>query len=286
MATRERRLQSAPLDIYEGSAELAANAVEPRVSIVMPTKNEARNLPHVFELMPPDIHEIIVVDGYSRDDTVKVAESLDSRVQIVEQTRPGKGNALAHGFGAVTGDIVVMLDADCSADPREIPKFVDALRGGADMAKGSRYMAGGGSDDITRIRSQGNRSLTGMVNMLFRTRFTDLCYGYNAFWTHCLPQLSIDSDGFEVETQIAIRAAKARLAITEVPSHEFNRLHGVSNLNAMRDGLRVQRTILRELVGHRGIPIIDHAERRAHARGRAAAARLERRACFVHGAFA
>jgi hypothetical protein len=147
-------------------------------------------------------------------------------------------------------------------------------------------MQGGGSDDITRLRSQGNLRLTGMVNLLFRTKFTDLCYGYNAFWTHCLPQLALDSDGFEVETQIAIRAAKAKLRIEEVPSHEFSRLHGTSNLNAMRDGLRVQRTIFRELAGYRGIPIIHHHERREHVRGIPAGAPLERRACFVHAAFA
>jgi glycosyltransferase involved in cell wall biosynthesis len=286
MAISERRLQAVPDHEYGDFSSQSTGASQPRISIVMPTKNEAKNLPHVFELIPDDIHEIVVVDGYSRDDTVAVAESLDARVRVIEQTRPGKGNALAHGFGAVTGDIVVMLDADCSADPREIPLFVDALRRGADMAKGSRYMPGGGSDDITRLRSQGNRRLTGMVNLLFRTGFTDLCYGYNAFWTHCLPQLAVDSDGFEVETQIAIRAAKAKLRIEEVPSHEFSRRHGVSNLNAMRDGLRVQRTILRELAGQRGAPIVEHDERRQHVRGVPTAAQHERRACFVHGAFA
>jgi glycosyltransferase involved in cell wall biosynthesis len=286
MALNACRPQLAPDYESEGFVSTGTGATQPRVSIVMPTKNEALNLPHVFELMPDDIHEIIVVDGYSRDDTAEVALSLDSRVRVIEQTRPGKGNALAHGFGAVTGDIVVMLDADCSADPREIPLFVAALRGGADMAKGSRYMDGGGSDDITRVRSQGNLRLTGMVNLLFRTKFTDLCYGYNAFWTHCLPQLSLDSDGFEVETLIAIRAAKAKLRITEVPSHEFSRRHGVSNLNAVRDGLRVQRTIFRELAGSRGVPIIHHDERRHHARGIPAASVAERRACFVHGALA
>lgn len=286
MAISERRLMPEPIHQSAEFSSTVPGSREPRVSIVMPTKNEAKNLPHVFELIPENIHEIILVDGYSRDDTVAVARSLDSRVRVVEQTRPGKGNALAHGFGAVTGDIVVMLDADCSADPREIPRFVETLRGGADMAKGSRYMQGGGSDDITHLRSQGNRRLTDMVNLLFRTKFTDLCYGYNAFWTHCLPQLSVDSDGFEVETLIAIRAAKARLRIQEVPSHEFSRLHGTSNLNALRDGLRVQRTILRELAGQRGVPIVKHDERRQHVRGIPTAATLERRACFVHGATA
>jgi glycosyltransferase involved in cell wall biosynthesis len=256
-----------------------APATAPRVSIVMPARNEARNLPHVFERIPADVHEIIVVPGNSTDGTGEVARELDDRVVLVEQSRKGKGNALAHGFAAVTGDIVVMLDADCSADPEEIPAFVDTLVAGADFAKGSRHLRGGGSEDLTLLRSMGNKALTHSVNMLFRTRYSDLCYGYNAFWTHCLPHINIDSDGFEVETMMNIRIAKAGLAVSEVPSFERSRLYGASNLNAVRDGLRVARTIGRELRGHRQIPVIPSIERRAHPRGHAIEAG-ERRACF------
>jgi hypothetical protein len=139
-----------------------------------------------------------------------------------------------------------MLDADGSADPAEIPAYVSALQSGADFAKGSRYLTGGGSSDITGLRSLGNRTLGGIVNALFGTRYTDLCYGYNAFWRHCLPVMNVDCDGFEVETLINIRIARARLSIAEVPSFERDRIHGESNLNTFRDGWRVLRTIFRE----------------------------------------
>lgn len=218
----------------------------PRVSVVVPTLNEAANLPHVFAKLPADLHEVIVVDGFSTDDTIAVAEALRPDVRIVLQERRGKGNALACGFAAVTGDIIVMLDADGSADPDEIPAFVDALLAGADFAKGSRYLPGGGSTDITGLRSFGNRSLGRVVNTLFGTKYSDLCYGYNAFWTHCLDAIDVDCDGFEVETLINIRIARAGLAVTEVPSFELDRLFGSSNLNATRDGLRVLRTIITE----------------------------------------
>lgn len=257
-----------------------SDQAEPKISIVMPTRNEAKNLPHVFAEIPADVHEIIVIDGYSTDGTVEVAQFLDPRVKIVYQSRKGKGNALAHGFAAVTGDIIVMLDADCSADPKEIPIFVEALRNGADLAKGSRYMKGGGSTDITIVRSSGNRALTSQVNVLFGTRYTDLCYGYCAFWTHCVPLLALDADGFEVETMINIRAAKAKLTVAEVPSFEYPRLHGASNLNAFRDGLRVQRTIWRERFNRRGSPIVPQVERRGHTRGERIEGSFERRACF------
>ena len=145
-------------------------APRPRVSVVMPTLNEARNLPHVFARLPSDIHEVIVVDGHSVDDTLTVARQLRPDVRIVRQTRKGKGNALACGFAAATGDVIATVDADGSADPGEIPLFVEALLAGADFAKGTRYGAGGGSSDITRLRSLGNRVLSDFVNVCYGTR--------------------------------------------------------------------------------------------------------------------
>jgi len=223
-------------------------AQAPTISVVIPTLNEAANLPHVFARLPRGIDEVVIVDGHSVDDTVAVARSLRPDARIVLQDGRGKGNALACGFAAATGDIIVMLDADGSTDPAEIPQFVDALLAGYDFAKGSRFIAGGGSADITGIRRLGNLALSGLVNVLFRTRYSDLCYGYNAFWRHCLPHLHVTCSGFEVETLINIRVARARLAVAEIPSMEHERLFGESNLNAVRDGLRVLRTIVRERV--------------------------------------
>lgn len=226
-------------------ADTVADA--PRVSVVVPTRNEARNLPHVFRDMPRDVHEVIVVDGHSTDGTSEVARRLWPSVQIIEQRGRGKGNALALGFAAVTGDIVVMLDADGSADPAEIPRFVAALVAGAEVAKGSRFLPGGGSTDITALRRLGNDALTGLVNALWGTTYTDLCYGYNALWAWCARDVDVDCDGFEVETLINIRVAEAGWRVTEVPSFELERIHGTSNLRAHRDGWRVLRTIGSEL---------------------------------------
>jgi glycosyltransferase involved in cell wall biosynthesis len=219
-----------------------------RVSVVIPTLNEQENLPYVFARLPPGLHELIVVDGHSTDRTVAVALQLRPDARIVMQAGRGKGNALAAGFAACTGDIVVMLDADGSTDAAEIPRFVAALCNGADFVKGSRFAQGGASSDITRIRKLGNRVLSAMVNSLYGTSYTDLCYGYNAFWTRCLPYMHVDCDGFEVETLINVRIAKAGLVVHEVPSYERNRIHGASNLSALRDGRRVLRTIASERV--------------------------------------
>src|SRR3954464_11859260 len=232
----------------------------PAVSVVIPALNEERNLPHVFAALPASITEVIVVDGGSKDRTVAVARELRPDVVIVQQTRTGKGNALACGFAACTGEIIVMIDADGSTDPTEIPSFVAELVAGADFVKGSRFDKGGHSHDITRLRKLGNDGLNLVVNVLFGTRFTDLCYGYNAFWRHVVPVLDLPDtalprrsdgakiwgDGFEIETMINIRAAVDGMKVGEVGSVEHARIHGESNLNTFRDGFRVLRTIFSE----------------------------------------
>ena len=232
----------------------------PSVSVVIPALNEARNIPHVFAQIPADVYEVVLVDGFSVDDTVAIARELRPDVRVVAQTRQGKGNALACGFAAATGDIIAMVDADGSADPGEISRFVAALLDGADFAKGTRFAEGGGSSDITRLRSFGNYALTTFFNACYGRNYTDLCYGFNVFWRRHLPVLGLEAtspcqpngdgqlwgDGFEIETLIHVRVAKAGLVVAEVPSFEHARIHGVSNLNAFRDGRRVLKTILAE----------------------------------------
>jgi glycosyltransferase involved in cell wall biosynthesis len=231
-----------------GRRERRDYRTRPTVTAVIPTLNEAENLPHVLGRLPSGVNELIIVDGHSTDATVKVTQRLRPDARIVVQDRRGKGNALACGFAAARGDIIVSVDADGSTDPREMPNLIAPLIHGADFVKGSRYLEGGGSADITRLRSLGNRALGTSVNLLFRTRYTDLCYGYNAFWRRCLSQLHVTCDGFEVETIMNVRAAKVGLNVIEVPSFERNRIHGVSNLNAWRDGRRALRAIVHERV--------------------------------------
>lgn len=248
----EQSLQSAELDerrVRSPTTVLDEPSVGtgiPRVSVVIPTLNEAQNLPHVLTGLPAIVAEVIVVDGHSIDGTPDVARRFCPDAQIIEQSGTGKGDALRCGFAAATGDILVMMDADGSADPAEIESFISALLAGADFAKGTRFDDGGGSSDITRLRKAGNRALSGLVNMLFGTRYSDLCYGYNAFWRHCLPAMNVDCAGFEIETLINIRIARAGLRVQEVPSFEHERLHGQSNLRTFRDGRRVLATIIRE----------------------------------------
>ncbi len=218
-----------------------------RISIVIPAHNEARNLHYVLPHLPESLHEVILVNDHSTDETVEVARKLLPAIHIVDTERGrGKGAALQTGFRAATGDIIVMMDADGSSDPKEIPRFIQALQAGAYLAKGSRFIGDGGSADITPLRRLGSLVLISITNRLFGVRFTDMFCGFNAFWKSCLDYFEIDCNGFEVEAQLHLRICKANLEIAEVPSYEHARIHGASNFRTFRDGWRVLKMIVKE----------------------------------------
>jgi hypothetical protein len=234
-----------------GSGHLASgySPADVTVSVVIPTLNEARNLPHVLPRIPSWVDEVVLVDGRSVDGTPELAAALLPGVRIVEQPLPGKGAALRAGFRAARGDIIVTLDADGSADPAEIPAFVGHLLAGADFAKGSRFLQGGGTNDMELVRRAGNWGLRALVRLGFGGRYSDLCYGYNAFWKdRVLPVIDGNADGFEIETLMNVRVLEAGMSVAEVPSYEAPRIHGESHLRTWRDGYRVLRTIVREWI--------------------------------------
>jgi glycosyltransferase involved in cell wall biosynthesis len=228
------------------SGPATAAADRPRVSVVIPTLNEEANIAWVLERLPDFIAEVVLVDGRSVDRTVEVARAVRPDIRVVLETEPGKGAALRAGFAAASGDYIVMIDADGSMDPGEIARFVDALEQGCDFVKGSRFATGGGTADMSRVRQLGNAALRGAVNLLYRTNFTDLCYGFIGFRRDRLDYLRLDSSGFEIETEMVARAVVASLRIGEVPSFEAERRSGESNLIAWRDGRRALATLLRE----------------------------------------
>ncbi len=249
---------TATLDFqYSGDRALGRRGLRPshpRVTVVVPAKNEAANIREVLPYLD-GFFEVVVVVGEDDEESAMAARAALPSARVVYQSRSGKGNALVCGFWEANGDVIVTFDVDGSADPHEIPRFVEALTRGADLAKGSRFCPGGGSQDITQFRSLGNYGLNVLASGLTGTRFTDLCYGFNAFWADqlpvlCLPDSETDvpqfGDGFEIEAMIIGRFAIAKAIIIEVPSYEYDRYYGDSNLNAIRDGFRVLGTLLRD----------------------------------------
>jgi glycosyltransferase involved in cell wall biosynthesis len=224
----------------------SAHVSSARVSVVIPALNEERCIAWVLERLPSIVAEVILVDGRSTDRTVEIARAVRPDLKVVLEQAPGKGAALRAGFAAATGDYIVMLDADGSMDPDEIERFVTALQDGLDFVKGSRFADGGGTADMSLIRRLGNGALRGAVNRLYRTNMSDLCYGYMAFRRDRLSCLRLQSDGFEIETEMTVRAVTASLRIGEVASYEAPRRYGETHLHAWRDGKRVLRTLLRQ----------------------------------------
>jgi glycosyltransferase involved in cell wall biosynthesis len=238
--------QTAISEISDRSAQNGSDRWHYKVSLIIPTLEEAENLKIVLPAIPNIVDELIIVDGGSTDGTLDVVSELRPSAKIIVDTVPGKGHALRRGFEAAVGDILVMMDADGSMDPADIGTFVAALEAGADVAKGSRFLQGGGSADMTIVRRLGNRALTRAVRLAFGGRYSDLCYGYMAFWRHVLPMFDSHVRGFEVETFLNVRALAAGLRVVEVASFESARLYGESHLRAFRDGSRALLTIGRE----------------------------------------
>jgi hypothetical protein len=217
-----------------------------RVSVVIPARNEARNIAWVLQHIPLDVDEIVLVDGRSTDLTIQVALTIRPDTVVVLDDTPGKGCAIRKGIETATGDFVVMLDADGSMDPREISRFIKPLLNGHDLVRGSRFTPGGGTVDMSPLRKVGNRAFLLLTRILYGVSRSDLCYGYAAFRRSTIMALGLTATGFEIEAQLFLRAERAGLAVTEVPSFEAPRRAGTSSLHTFRDGWRVLQTIIAE----------------------------------------
>lgn len=221
------------------------------VTVVIPSMNEEQNIAWVLRNLPPQVDEVVLVDGRSVDRTVEVARMVRPDINVVLETRPGKGAAVRAGINAAKGDIIAMLDADCSMNPQELSRFIEPVAEGFELVKGSRFLPGGGTTDMTQVRSLGNQFLLGVVNRLYGVSFTELCYGYMAFHRDAVQSLDLRADGFEIEAEIVTKAIRSGYRIAEVPSFEHERQFGNSNLHAFRDGFRILWTMVR----HRVTPV-------------------------------
>jgi glycosyltransferase involved in cell wall biosynthesis len=215
-----------------------------KVSIVIPTLNEEKNLSHVFKEIPKNVDEIIVVDGYSTDKTVKIAKRHGAKVVFDDV---GKGSALRKGMEEAKGDIIVTMDADLSHRGVELGLLIEAIKTGFDIAMGSRFIQGGGTADMPWYRKLGNKFFVSLVNVLWGTNYSDLCYGYRSFRKDCIKKLNLKSDGFGIETEIAIKAKKKKLKVIEIPSYEKARANGIGKLRTFSDGSSILKCIIEEV---------------------------------------
>jgi hypothetical protein len=270
--------------------------LSPSLTVVIPALNEEHNLPLILQNLPP-VDEVVVVDGRSHDDTMAIAREVRPDAVVIRQTRSGKGNALVCGFAASTGDIIVTLNADGSADPGELPRFVDALLSGAEAAHGSRLRPGGDHRDAGALERIGHGLLCRVVNLFLGTRFTDLSCGYNAYWRESLPALDLPTpdvrggrrglawgEGSEIDTLITLRLAAQGIRMVEVATIGYPRLDGDRPRRVLPAALRVLRTAWTEFLRRRRL---GHRPDRRHQPARHQAAQHpsvqpERRAAAQH----
>jgi len=215
-----------------------------KISVIIPTLNEGKSLPRVLEELPGYVDEVIIVDGHSKDNTVEVAKRFKAKIVYDDV---GKGSALIKGMKEATGDIIIMMDADCSHIPSEIDLLVTGIQSGFDVCMGSRFIQGGGTEDMTLFRKFGNKFFVFLVNLLWGMNYSDLCYGYRSIRKDCIEKLDLESDGFGIETELSIKAAKEKLKVLEVPSYEKARASGEGKLRTFRDGWIILKRILTEL---------------------------------------
>ncbi|MDY6765837.1 MAG: glycosyltransferase family 2 protein, partial [Candidatus Nanohaloarchaea archaeon] len=158
----------------------------------------------------------------------------------------GKGSALRKGIEAAEGDIIVTMDADLSHKASEIGLLIEGVKSGYDVCIGSRFIQGGGTSDMPLHRYLGNRSFVALVNLLWGTSYSDLCYGYRSFRREPFQDIALEASGFDIEAELSIKAAKNDLRILEVPSFEKERQDGEAKLRTFIDGWHILRTILSE----------------------------------------
>ncbi|MCL5239693.1 MAG: glycosyltransferase family 2 protein [Candidatus Marsarchaeota archaeon] len=227
--------------MQRGSSEL--------ISIIIPTFREEKNIVKVLQGVKKQLSgrrsEIIVVDDVrGKDKTAEIAKRMGARVLY---DNVGKGAALIKGLKAAKGDVLVAMDADLSNEPKELALLIDAIDIGYDICTGSRFIIGGGSEDIPPFRVFGNKFFVFLVNVLFHANYTDMCYGYRSFRKGVPARLGLSEKGFGIETEINIKAIKNGFRVIEVPSTEKKRAAGEGKLRTFSDGWVILSTILKNI---------------------------------------
>lgn len=215
-----------------------------KVSVVAVNRNEEKTIKKVLTNIPKKlVDEVLIVDGHSKDNSVKIARKLGFKVII--QKRMGRGRAFREGFEKVKGDVIIMLSTDGNERPAHIPRILEKIEQGYDVVIATRF-GKGKSFDVTPTRTFGNYFLTFCCNLFSGLKLSDSQNGFRAFTRKALDRMKLEAVRFDIEAEISVKAGKLRLRVTEVPTVEDNREAGQSYLNTYQDGFRIFKRILKE----------------------------------------
>jgi dolichol-phosphate hexosyltransferase len=218
-----------------------------KVCIVLPTLNEALSIGNVIEEIPLRALEekeyyvdVIVVDGNSIDPTMKIAREKGARVII--EPRPGKGRAIRTALEEINADYIIMLDGDYTYPTTYIPAMLDLLKR-YPVVIGSRLKGKRQKGAMRMVNFIGNHFLTGLANVLYGARISDLCTGYWGFRREVVKNLNLTADGFQLEAELLTQIAKKGYKIGELPIIYRSR-EGKAKLNKFKDGIKIARLLI------------------------------------------
>lgn len=227
----------------------SVNADAARIVVVVPAKNEAKNLEVLFrryrEAGLP--YELVVVDGHSSDETRALASA--NGIRLVTDAGKGKGSGIRYAIQSLDADILVFMDGDNSHDCREIPRLVKPILDGvADHVSGSRVL--GGSDEMfgdfnNFLRAVGNYVIATGISLRFGQRLSDAENGFRAIRADVARRLGLRENLHTIEQEMIIKTLRKGYRLTEVPTHEYARLHGSSSIRLGRVAWRFVYTWLR-----------------------------------------
>lgn len=219
------------------------------VSVVIPAYNEENTIGVVIEetiqimetLKIP--YEIIVIDDGSTDKTKEVASKY--KVTLVSNGKnKGKGYALRKGLSHAQGEIIITIDSDGSHKPKEIPDLIYPLYNGADIVMGSRFL-GRKKDHTSKLHLLGNHIINATIMILTRKKITDSQTGLRAFKKNILKEISLESYGYEFESELTVKCLKNGFKLEEIPISCERRKYNLSKIKILSDGVRILRTILK-----------------------------------------
>lgn len=220
------------------------------VTILIPTKNEENGIGATLDALPLEALDeqgwaiqVLVVDGHSTDRTREIAAGKGA--VVVLQEGKGKGYGFRSAIPHITGDYVVMLDADATYPAEAIPEFLGLLERGYDVVMGSRFKGAIEEGAMSSRNKVGNHLLSALATGLYAKRVTDVCTGMWGFRRNSLKTLKLNSLHYEIEAELFAQSAKAGLLLTEIPI-VYRKRAGKSGLNSWKDGAKIAAKLARK----------------------------------------